>query len=159
LPRAKTPKAASINVISKFQSLTLLRTIGGDNKKTLARKKSKGTPLKVFSGREASLNRVIFLILYSKKLLAKYDMFLEIKNIKGLRHIDSKTVYRRMDALERQGWIAQKGNRTTKPGWPSELYELTLRGKAALKLDQKSLEEFLQTATDEQMLNFIDAFS
>jgi len=83
---------------------------------------------------------------------------LEIKNIKGWRHIDFKTVYRRMDALERQGWIAQKGTRPALPGWDSTLYELTLRGEAALKLDEKEIEEFLRTATDEQLLKFIDLF-
>jgi DNA-binding PadR family transcriptional regulator len=124
----------------------------------LARKKSKGTPLIVFSGKQACLNRVILLILYSKQLLTKYDMFLEIKNMKGFKHMDSRTIYRRMETLERQGWIAQKGNRLAKPGWPSELYEITLRGKAALKLDEKNIEEFLQTATDEQLLKFIGSY-
>jgi hypothetical protein len=67
--------------------------------KTFARNMGKGTPLKVFSGKEASLNRVILLILYSKKLLAKYDVYLEIRSIKGFKHKDSKTVYRRIDIL------------------------------------------------------------
>jgi DNA-binding PadR family transcriptional regulator len=124
----------------------------------VARKKRKGTSLKVFSGKEATLNRVILLILYSGNLLAKYDMFLEIKNMKGFRHINSKTVYRRMDALERKGWIAQKGTRLAKPGWPSELYTITLKGMAALKLDEKSIDDFLNTATDEQLLKFIESF-
>jgi DNA-binding PadR family transcriptional regulator len=122
-------------------------------------KRCKGTRLKVFSGKEASLNRVILLILYSKKLLAKYDVFLEIRNIKGFKHEDSKTVYRRMDALNQEGWIAQKGTRPAKVQGESILYEVTMKGKAALKLDQKSIEDFFQTATDEQLLKFIEAFS
>jgi DNA-binding PadR family transcriptional regulator len=61
-----------------------------------------------------------------------------------------------MKALEQQDIISQKGNRATQPGWPSELYELTPRGKAALKLDEKSIEDFLRTATDEQLLKLID---
>jgi hypothetical protein len=40
----------------------------------------------------------------------------------------------------------------------SILYEVTLKGKAALKIDQKSIEDFLKTATDEQLLKFIEAF-
>jgi DNA-binding PadR family transcriptional regulator len=118
-----------------------------------------GVKLEVFSGRAATLNRVIFLILNSTNLLTKYDMFLEIRQIKGHRHVDPKTVYRRMEALEMQGWIAQKGKRLTQPGWPSELYELTLRGKAALKLDQIFIETFLQNATDEKVQKLIDALS
>lgn len=74
----------------------------------MAGKKGKGTKLKVFSGKEARLNRLILLILNSKKDLAKYDVFLEIRSIKGFKHKDSKTVYRRMEALNQEGWIAQK---------------------------------------------------
>jgi len=125
----------------------------------MARKKRKGTELSVFSGREESLNRVIFLILRSKKLLASYDVYKEIRGMKSFRHIDSRTVYRRMDELENQSWIRQKGTRPAQPGWDSALYELTLRGKAALKLDEKSIDDFLRKATDEQLLRFIDSFS
>ena len=135
-----------------------LSRVGGEQK-TLAQKKGKGTPLKVFRGKQARLNRVILLILSHKKLLAKYDVFLEIRNIKGFKHEDSKTVYRRMEALNKEGWIAQKGTRPAKVQGESILYELTLKGKAALTLDQKSVEDFLQTATDEQLLKFIEAYS
>lgn len=117
----------------------------------MARKKGKGTEFLVFSGREARLNRVISKILEKKSPLIAYDVWGQLKGIKGFRHIDARTVYRRMQALEKQGWIAQKGTRPAKPGWDSTLYELTLRGKAALELDEKSIEEFLKTATDEQL--------
>lgn len=125
----------------------------------MARRKNKGTPLKVFSGREATLNRVILKILEKKSPLIAYDVWLQLRAIKGFRNTDANTVYRRMEALEEQGWIAQKGTRPTLPGWRSELYELTLRGKAALKIDEKSIEEFLRTATEEQLLKFIKMFS
>lgn len=113
----------------------------------------------MFSGKEATLNRVILLILYSDKLLAKYDVFLKIRKIKGYRRMDARTVYRRMDALEKEDWIVQNGKRPAKPGWPSELYEITLKGIAALKIDEKSIEDFLNTATDRQLLKFIGAFT
>jgi len=48
--------------------------------------------------------------------------------------------------------------RSAKVQGDSILYELTLKGKAALKLDKKSIEEFLQTATDEQLSMFIVLF-
>jgi DNA-binding PadR family transcriptional regulator len=124
----------------------------------LAWKRCKGTKLKVFSGKEARLNRVILLILHSKKLLAKYYIFLEVRKIKGFKHEDSKTIYRRMDALSKDGWIAQKGTRPAKVQGESRLYELTLKGKAALNLDEKSIEEFLRTATEEQLAKFIALF-
>jgi DNA-binding PadR family transcriptional regulator len=125
--------------------------------KTLARKKSKGTPLKVFSGKEATLNRVILLILLSsKQSLAKYDVYQQIHVMKGFRDKHSKTVYRRMDALNKEGWIAQRGKRPAKVQGDSVLYGLTLKGKAALKLDRIAIEEFLKTATDSQLSVFID---
>ena len=121
-------------------------------------RKCKGTKLRVFSGKEATLNRVILLILRSKKLLAKYDVFLEIRKIKGFKHEASKTVYRRIDALNQDGWIAQKGTRPGKVRGESMLYELTPKGKAALKLNEKSIDEFLETATNEQLIKFVDLF-
>ncbi|MCW4045217.1 MAG: helix-turn-helix transcriptional regulator [Candidatus Bathyarchaeota archaeon] len=123
----------------------------------MAGKKSKGTKLKVFSGKEARLNRLILQILETKKL-AKYDVFLEIRRIKGFKHEDSKTVYRRIDALDKEGWIAKNGARRAKVQGESILYELTPKGKAALRLDKKSIEEFLRTATEKQLLTFIDLF-
>jgi DNA-binding PadR family transcriptional regulator len=124
----------------------------------LAWKRCKGTKLKVFSGKEARLNRVILLILHSKKLLAKYDIFLEIRKIKGFKHEDSKTIYRRIGALNKEGWIAQTGTRPAKVQGESMLYELTLKGEAALKLDEKNIEEFLKTATKDQLKKFIALF-
>lgn len=118
-------------------------------------RKSKGTSLRVFSGKEATLNRAILLILNSKKLLAKYDVFLEIRKIKGLRHKDSKTIYRRVDALCQEGWIGQSGTRPAKVQGDAVLYKLMLKGKAALKLDGKNIETFLKTATNEKLAKFI----
>jgi DNA-binding PadR family transcriptional regulator len=126
--------------------------------KILAQKKCKGTPLEVFRGKQACLNLVILLILASKNLLAKYDVFLEIKRMKGFRHIESKTVYRRMDMLDMEGWIGQKGTRPAKVQGDSILYELTLKGKSALRLHEKNIEEFLKTATNEQLSKFMDLF-
>jgi DNA-binding PadR family transcriptional regulator len=121
--------------------------------------KSEGTRLKVFSGKQANLNRIILLILRSGKSLAKYDVYLEIRNIKGFKHEDSKTIYRRIDTLSKEGWIAQKGTRPAKVQGESILYGLTLKGRAALELDDKSVDDFLQTATDRQLLKLIEAFS
>jgi len=97
-------------------------------------------------------------ILERKSPLIKYDVWRQLKAIKGFKRINSKTAYRRMEALEQQGWIDEKGTRVGKRGGDKILYELTLRGKAALRLDEKNIEEFLQTATDEQLSRFIALF-
>ena len=64
-----------------------------------------------------------------------------------------------MHALETQRWIMQKGTRPTKPRGSSTLYELTLRGKAALKLGEINMDTFLKTAKDEQLLLLVAALS
>ena len=82
-----------------------------------------------------------------------------VKGTKGFRNKAVKTIYRRVDFLERGGWIAKEGEKRTKPRWPSELYEITLKGKAALKLDQGNIEDFLENSTDKQLSELIDLLS
>ena len=121
----------------------------------MARKKCKGTRLEVFSGKQATLNRILLLLL-ERKNLTKYDAYLEVTRMKGLRHRTSKTVYRRMDALSQEGWITQKGTRPGKVQGDSILYELTLGGMVALELDKKNLEDFIKTAKDEHLAKLIE---
>jgi DNA-binding PadR family transcriptional regulator len=125
----------------------------------VAWKESKGTKLKVFSGKEARLNHVILKIMEKKSPLINYDVWLQIKSIKGFRHVDSKTAYRRMDALRQEGLLDEKGTRPGKRGGDKILYELTLRGKAVLMSPEMNLEKFIKTATNEQLTKFIDLFS
>jgi hypothetical protein len=63
-----------------------------------------------------------------------------------------------MDALQKQDLISIVGERPTKPGWPSELYAISPRGIAALKLDENNIEEFLLTASHEKLRKFNDAY-
>ena len=97
-------------------------------------------------------------ILEWKSPLIVYDVWRQLKVIKGFRAVHSKTVYRRMHALEQEGWIVQKGKRPAKIQGDCSLYELTLKGKAALRIDGKSIETFLKTATNEQLAKLIDLF-
>jgi transcription initiation factor IIE alpha subunit len=121
----------------------------------LAQKKSKDISLKVFSGKAEALNRLILLILRSKKQpLTKYDMALEVRHVTEFKHTDINTVYRRMDALHQQDLISIVGKRPTKPGWPSELYTINPRGIAVLKLD--TIKEFVLTASYEELRKFND---
>jgi DNA-binding PadR family transcriptional regulator len=124
----------------------------------VARNTHKSTRLEVFSGKKAGLNRVILQVLERTSPLIGYDIWRKIKLIKGFMHVDSKTAYRRMEALDDGGYIASNGTRVGKKGGDKTLYELTLKGKAALRWDRKSMENFLRTATKEQLAKFIDAY-
>ncbi|MGD6933325.1 MAG: hypothetical protein ACQCN5_03875 [Candidatus Bathyarchaeia archaeon] len=118
--------------------------------------KIRANKLKVFSGKEAALNRVIFLMLLKKPLIP-YDVWLSVKSIKGFRHTNYKTVCRRVRSLYQQGWITAVGIRATKPSGNGSLFELTLKGKAALRFSEQNIDDYLQTATDMQLLKFIEA--
>jgi hypothetical protein len=53
-------------------------------------------------------------------------------------------------------WIEKAGTRPGQVEGESVLYELTLKGKAALRADERSMEEFLNAATREQLSKFIE---
>ncbi len=131
---------------SAAEPMRLLQKLESDWR-TLARKKRKGTPLKVFSSKEATLNRIILLILrFSKTPLTKYELYKQIRTIKGYKHVDSKTVYRRIDALKFGRWVEKNGCRPGKVQGESALHILTIKGKVAIRLEEKSIEEFLDKA-------------
>ncbi|MCW4009162.1 MAG: hypothetical protein NWF05_00890 [Candidatus Bathyarchaeota archaeon] len=125
----------------------------------MARNKSKGTLLRVFSGREARLNRVIFLILCTKQLLTSYEMYLEIRKVKGFRHIKRQNVDRRIKALHEQYWLKIDRVKPAKAHFLSPVYKLTIRAIAAMELNKKNLNEFLQTAPDEQLQKLSEVLS
>ena len=98
----------------------------------------KQTKLGVFSGKQGKLNRLVLQIFRQKGPLIKYDVWRFVVMIRDFGQTRRKTVYDRVDALSREGYIIQRGTRPTQPGWPSELFELTRKGKAALKADKKA---------------------
>ena len=116
------------------------------------------TKLKVFSNKQGKLNRVVLQIFNVKGPLISYDVWRFIVMIKDFGHTERKTVYDRVNALSKEGYIIQRGTRPTQPGWPSELFELTRKGKAALKADKKSMDRFLAAATEEELQKFIDYY-
>ena len=119
---------------------------------------SGGIKLEVFSGKQAKLNRVILQIFDRKGPLISYDVWRFVVMIKDFGQTERKTVYYRVNALSQEGYIIQKGTRPTQPGWPSELFELTRKGKAALKAGKKSMDQFLETATEEELQKFLDIY-
>jgi hypothetical protein len=125
----------------------------------VSQKRGKGTELNVFKGREEKLNRIIFLILQSKSPLTSYDMYLEIRRIRGFRHTKRQTVDRRMKALHEQGWIVKNGIRPAKAHFLSPLYRLSIRAQAALVLNKTDLNIFLLAASENKLEIIVDVFS
>jgi hypothetical protein len=119
----------------------------------------RGIKLEVFSGRQARLNCIIFLILYpEEKRLASYDIFKEVRATKGFRHKGKQNVDRRVKALFRQHWLDTEGTRLIRPHFSlSPLYKLSVRGRAALELSKKDPNVFLQNAPEDQLQALITA--
>ena len=125
----------------------------------MVRKRGKGTELKVFSGREAKLNCVIFMVLSSKNPLTSYDMYLEIRRIKGFRHVKRQSVDRRMKALCEQGWIVKYGIRPAKAHFLSPLYALSIRAQVALAINKTDLNVFIQVAKETELETIVNVLS
>jgi hypothetical protein len=125
----------------------------------VTRKRAKGTELAVFSGRQAKLNLMIFLILSSNKFLTSYGIYLKIRSIKGYRHTKRQSVDRRVKVLCQQGWLQKEGIRPAKAHFLSPLYKLSIRAQAALILSKKDLNCFLQTAPETNVKMLIDTLS
>ena len=126
--------------------------------KTLAKTCGRGTKLKVFSGREAKLNFLIFLILSSEgKLLASYDIYREVHATRGFRGKGKQNVDRRVKVLFLQGYLETEGTRETKPHFISPLYKLSDKGRVALELS-RDLNLFLNTAPKDQLKRVADDF-
>jgi hypothetical protein len=124
----------------------------------LAKTRGKCIKLKVFSGREAKLNLLIFLILSPEgKLLASYDIYREVHATKGFRGRGKQNVDRRAKVLFLQGWLETEGTRETKPHFISPLYKLSERGRVALELS-RDLNHFLETAPKDQLKKVADDF-
>jgi hypothetical protein len=125
----------------------------------MTRKRGKGTELDIFSGREAKLNRVIFIVLDAKNPLTSYDMYLEIRRIKGFRHVKRQSVDRRMKALCEQGWIIKYGVRPAKAHFLSPLYALSIRAQAAITLNKIDLNAFIRAAQEVELEIIVDTLS
>ncbi len=92
-----------------------------------------------------------------KKDYSCYDIYKELRHLKEFRHVDYRTVTRRIQALLREKWIDERGSKLTQPGWDSIIYGLTVRAEAALALDKINLDSFLETVSDDQIQRLIDS--
>jgi DNA-binding PadR family transcriptional regulator len=117
----------------------------------MVRKKTKGTELSVFKGREAKLNRAIFNTLTTKSPLLAYDIAKEIQRLRGLKRTRYTNVNRRIKALEKDGFIQIAGSRKTQAGSQGNLYQPTPRAYVALFLNQINFDLLLSEANEDTL--------
>ena len=121
----------------------------------MARKKSQGTKLAVFKGREAKLNRAIFQILAAKGPQTIYDIHGQIQRCRGLKRTHYGNLNKRVRALNQSGYLKPIGFHSTKAGFEATLYELTVKTYIALVLDSISLEDMLNRMDEESGYQFL----
>jgi hypothetical protein len=115
----------------------------------MSRKKTKGTELSVFKGREAKLNRAILQTYGIIGPLTIYDLHKKIKTRIGLKRTYYANVNKRVRSLERLGYLKIVGSRRTKAGIKVSVYELTARAILALFLNSINIENLLDRIDEE----------
>ena len=125
----------------------------------MARKKTKGTKLKVLSGREAKLNRAIFQTLALKGPQTIYDIHKRIKTHRGLKRTYYGNVNKRVRALEQTGYVKATSIHGTKAGFQAAVYELTARAYLALMLNSININALLNQMDEDIASEILAALS
>ena len=110
------------------------------------KKKSKGTELSVFKGREAKLNQAIFQILSTNDPQTISELQKKANKYRGLRRTYYASVSKRIRHLEEAGYI--KKAKLTREDSMASTYELRPKAYLAMLLKELSPEELLDLTTD-----------
>ena len=102
--------------------------------------KPKNTKLSVFKGREARLNRAVFLTLALKGTQTIYGIHKEIKKCRGFKYTRYPSVLKRVKALEELRYLMKAPSKRTTGGFEIAVYELAARSYLAILLHSISLE-------------------
>ena len=120
---------------------------------------SKGTKLKLFTGKQAILNRHILKVLWSSKTpLTKFEIYKIIHGMKGCKKFASGTVYRRINDLIDEKHLLSAGCKPGKVQGELVLYILSKKGKVNLRLGERNIEEFAEKGTEEEFDNFLEFY-
>ena len=121
----------------------------------MARKKSKGTELAVFKGREDKLNRAIFQILSGNEALVKYDVHKLVTDQRGFKRTRYGSIKKRIRILEETGYLKRAGERKTQPGSEGILYEATFKAMAALEQNRTDQDELFELMNETDAMEFL----
>ena len=124
----------------------------------MARAKRNRGRLSVFKGREAKLNRAIFHILALKSPQTTWELFRQFKKRKDTAHLTYSVLIRRVEALQESDYLMKVGERKTRLGSETALYQLTPRAELAIVLDQINLDKFIREAEYHRILSALEAF-
>ena len=119
--------------------------------------KQADTRLSVFKGREAKLNRCIFQIMEAKGSLAMWDLLREMRKVRGFKRTKYSVVNTRVRALETKGYLRRTGERKTKQGGETILYETTQRAKLAIEINSRSIDDLINGLDEDQAKTILEA--
>jgi hypothetical protein len=120
---------------------------------------NRDSKLSVFKGREAKLNRAIFLALFQNGPLVVYDITKAVKKRRGFRLTKYTNVNRRVRALTQQGYLESVGSRDTQAGSQGTLYQPTMRAKVAFSMNAISPDQFIKEANEEALTTELAALA
>jgi hypothetical protein len=123
----------------------------------MARKKATNIQVQVFKGREARLNRVIFGILSGKAPLAIWDMHKQIIQTKGFKRTRYAVVNVRVKALHAQGYLRKTGERETKHGLKTDLFDISARAQLAIALNSRNIDDLVNALDEDATLTILYA--
>jgi DNA-binding Lrp family transcriptional regulator len=115
--------------------------------------------IRVFKGREARLNKAIFRILAYESPLSIYEIWRKVRAYRDFAYIRYHVVNRRVRALVEDGYIERDGQRKTKTGFTIYVYRLSNRAYLAMILNTLDLNEFIETALEENVLTALTVFA
>ena len=113
--------------------------------------------LSVFTGTKARFNRVILRVLAQHGPLTISDLRKRIRTLRDYRYTRYPVIYRRVHALQEEGFLEVTGLDEVKKKSP--VYGLTPRGRLALLLDQLDLDEVLRAANIEKIAAILSVLS
>jgi hypothetical protein len=115
------------------------------------------TRIAVFKGRDARLNKAVFWVLAQQGPLTICDLWRKLRTQRDFAYIPYNTVNRRARALEERGCVEGSGERKTKTGFAARLHQLTVRAYAAILLHKINLDDFIEKASDTNILQVMAA--
>ncbi|MEM3578447.1 MAG: hypothetical protein QXX51_08415 [Candidatus Bathyarchaeia archaeon] len=113
--------------------------------------------LSIFKGREAKLNRAIFHALALKSPQTTWEVFRQLKKQKDMAHLTYSVLIRRVKALQESDYLMKVGERKTRLGSETALYQLTPRAELAMVLDQINLDKFIRKAEYHRIITALEA--
>jgi DNA-binding MarR family transcriptional regulator len=125
----------------------------------VAWKRTKGTKLSVFKGREAKLNRAIFKILALKGPRSTNSLYKNVRELRGFGRKHYGNINKRVRALEELGYVKAADIQNTEGRTKAVVYELKAKAYLALMLDSISLESMLSRTNEETATKIMAAIA